>query len=215
MILPRLSRHGRFFAAFLAGLVAGGVALATGALSLAQTALIAADVFFLTYLAAMAIMVARMDHHTLRLHVEEADEGIGLIAALALLAVLVSGVAIFAALAGRQPGNWLVPTLALASVPLGWATLHMVMAFHYATLWYARRGSREDAGGLTFPATAAPGVWEFLYHSYVIGMTAQVADVDVTTPRMRRAVLAHSVVAFFYNTAILALAVNAAVSLSG
>lgn len=212
MKLPRWSRHARFWAAFVAGLLAG---LAGWALPLADRALVAANVFFLTYLMLMAFFVARMDHDRLRRHVEEADEGIWLIALLALAAVVGSVAAIFAALANLQSGDWVTPVLALISVPLGWATLHMVMAFHYATIWFSREGGRADAGGLEFPATKTPDVWEFVYHSYVIGMTAQVADVNVTSSRMRRAVLAHSVVAFFYNTGILALAVNAAVSFGG
>lgn len=214
MSLPRLSRHRRFFGAFVAGLAAGALTFAAGwPLSAGERGLVAANAFFLSYLVLMAALVARMDHHDLRRHVEDADEGIWLIALLALAAVAGSGAAILGALAGPSGGSAVLPALALASVPLGWATLHMVMAFHYATLWYARPGPGDPARGLTFPGTPSPGLWEFLYHSYVIGMTAQVADVDVTSSRMRRAVMAHSVTAFFYNTAILALAVNAAVSL--
>jgi uncharacterized membrane protein len=63
------------------------------------------------------------------------------------------------------------------------------------------RGHRQDAGGLEFPDTNEPTGWDFLYYSFVVGMTAQVSDVQVlTTP----------IVSFFYNTVILALAVNLA-----
>ena len=62
--------------------------------------------------------------------------------------------------------------------------------------------------------TTAPEPWDFLYFAFVIGMTAQTSDVTIATPRMRRVVLAHSVAAFFYNTVILALAVNAGVALA-
>jgi uncharacterized membrane protein len=102
--------------------------------------------------------------------------------------------------------------LAIASVLLGWLTLHTIAAFHYAHLYYAKAVSSrgQDAGGLEFPDTNEPTGWDFLYYSFVVGMTAQVSDVQVLATPMRRLTLAHSVVSFFYNTVILALAVNLA-----
>ena len=144
-----------------------------------------------------------------------ADEGIPLIVLLALAAVVLSLAAIFALLAGEgRPDPWDLP-LAIASVPLGWLTLHTIAAFHYAHLYYATEGEDvRDAGGLDFPGTREPGAWDFFYFSFVIGMTAQVSDVTVHAAGMRRLVLGHSIVAFFYNTVLLALAVNVAVTLA-
>ena len=103
----------------------------------------------------------------------------------------------------------------MASIPLGWLTLHTVASFHYANLFYALDAGGGEAGGLDFPGTPEPGPWDFLYFSFVIGMTAQVSDVAVRTTPLRRAALAHGVAAFFYNAVILALAVNAAISQAG
>ncbi len=97
--------------------------------------------------------------------------------------------------------------MALVSLPLGWATIHTLVAFHYAFLHYRTKGE-----GFAFPGKGAPDAWDFLYASFTIGMTAQVSDVEVTTRPLRRAVLVHGVASFFYNTGILALAVNAAVT---
>ena len=75
---------------------------------------------------------------------------------------------------------------------------------------------RQPVGGLSFPGgDTPPQGWDFLYFAIVIGMTAQTADVEVTTTRMRRLVIVHSVVAFFFNTIIVAAAVNLAVTLGG
>jgi uncharacterized membrane protein len=68
---------------------------------------------------------------------------------------------------------------------------------------------------LDFPETERPQGWVFLYFATVIGMTAQTADTGITTTQMRRIVLLHSIVAFFFNTVIVAAAVNLAVSLGG
>jgi uncharacterized membrane protein len=101
-------------------------------------------------------------------------------------------------------------------VPLGWFTLHTVAAFRYAHLYYTKRGGGGnepgDAGGLAFPETREPGTWDFLYYAFVVGMTAQVSDVQVLSTSMRRLTLAHSVTSFFFNTVLLALAVNIAAS---
>ena len=103
--------------------------------------------------------------------------------------------------------------LAVAGAPLGWMTLHTTAAFHYANLFYARDGGKIR-GGLLFPATEEPGVWDFLYYSFVVGMTAQVSDVQVLNTKMRRATLGHSVVSFFFNAAIIAMAVNVVVTIA-
>ena len=67
---------------------------------------------------------------------------------------------------------------------------------------------------LDFPGCAAPGPWDFLYFSFVVGMTAQVSDVQVKTSVMRRAVLGHGVISFFFNTVFIAMAENAAVAMA-
>ena len=73
-----------------------------------------------------------------------------------------------------------------------------------------RGASGHDAGGLDFPGTEEPDALDFLYYSLVVGMTAQVSDVQVRTSAMRRFTLAHGVVSFFFNTVLIALAVNVA-----
>jgi uncharacterized membrane protein len=87
------------------------------------------------------------------------------------------------------------------------------MALHYAHLFYSAPTLHDGpaTGGLQFPETQEPEPWDFLYYSFVIGMTAQVSDVQVCSVAMRRVTLAHGVVSFFFNTVILALAVNVAV----
>lgn len=199
-------RHGRFLTAFALGLGAGAAAWA---LSLAPVIalLAAADAFFLIYLLLTARIVGSTGPEDLRRHAEDEDEGLPLILLLAILAVGVSGVAIFLVLNGED-SSLAARLAALVSLPLGWATLHTLIAFHYAYLHYR---AEEQGAGLRFPGKEEPDAWDFLYASFTIGMTAQVSDVEVTTRPLRRAVLLHGVASFFYNTGILALAVNAAV----
>ena len=94
-------------------------------------------------------------------------------------------------------------------------SLHTVMAFHYASLHYFDDPEVEgDERDLAFPGGGDPGVWDFLYFSFVVGMTAQVSDVGVTTTAMRRAVMLHGMLSFFFNTVLIAMAVNAAVAMA-
>ena len=204
-----LGRHKRFLLAF-----AFGTALFAAAqwapLSLALRALLGVNAFFVIYLALMLRFAQTASVDDLRHHAEQADEGLGFILGLAILAVAVGLTAIVLVLTGPKVGVW-AQLLALAAAPLGWAMVHTLLGFHYAHLYY-RPDGKTARGGLTFPGSAPPGAWDFLYFSFGIGMTAQVSDVTTTTPALRRVVLVHALASFFYNTIILALAVNAAVT---
>lgn len=101
------------------------------------------------------------------------------------------------------------------AVLCSWFMTHTTFALHYARRYYqdvVRRTHVEAAGGLKFPNEGQPDYWDFVYYSFVIGMCFQVSDVSAVSRQMRRLTLAHSVLAFFFNTAVLALAVNVATS---
>lgn len=77
----------------------------------------------------------------------------------------------------------------------------------------AAEASSDTRGGLIFPDTTQPTYLDFAYFSYTIGVASQTADVSISSRDMRRIVLAHSVLAFFFNTTILALTINLAAGL--
>jgi uncharacterized membrane protein len=85
---------------------------------------------------------------------------------------------------------------------------HTIFALHYAHEFY----SQDGGGGLTFPGTAEPDYWDFVYFSFVIGMTSQVSDVAVSCQPIRRTATAHGILSFVFNAALLALTVNIAAS---
>lgn len=207
-------RHGRFLTGLILGAAAAVLArLIWPALSLGDLALIFANVSFAAYLVAALHMTRHLTPELLRRHSEIADEGAGIVAVLAIAVCAASLLAVFVTLGGIEKGEVWRPALALSAIPLGWIALHMQAGFHYAGLWY---GPGPASRGLDFPGgDTAPGIWDFLYFGFGIGMTAQTADVQITAPVLRRVVTAHAMLSFFYNTVLLALAVNAAVSLSG
>ena len=101
------------------------------------------------------------------------------------------------------------------TIVASWTLVHTVFALHYAHYFYGddqTRAGLQDRGGLAFPGGDEPDYWDFLYFSFVVGMTCQVSDVQVTSKAMRRLTLMHGVLSFFFNTVILALAVNVVAS---
>ncbi len=205
-----VKRHMRFLVAFVLGITIWVVASTTPGDS-AMTALMAVNGFFVTYLALMLWLSLTTTVKDLRRHAEADDEGSALILLIAMGAVLVSLTAIFLVL-NRPNGDLLQSCFALLAAPLGWALIHVLAAYRYAHLYY----SPDPDAGLMFPGdtTPNPGVVDFMYFAFTIGMTAQVSDVQVTNATIRRVVLFHGIGSFFYNTVILALAVNAGIALS-
>jgi uncharacterized membrane protein len=205
-------RHIRFYSALGCGLIAFGVA---ASLRHAYPLLVAGDVFYLVFLTLCVAMIAGQSAANLRLRAKSQDEGIAIVLLITLATMGYFCLAAFTALHERHGG----PTpLILAGIGalLGWFVLHTVMAFHYADIHYfddpACAGDGKD---LLFPGGGDPGPWDFLYYSFVVGMTAQVSDVQITTTVMRRATMLHGIVSFFFNTVLIAMAVNAAVAMAG
>lgn len=106
--------------------------------------------------------------------------------------------------------------LALATVVFSWSAMHTVFGLHYAHAFYGDSdefAQDRHAAGLEFPGERMPDYFDFAYFSFVIGMTCQVSDVQITSRRMRRLALVHGVLSFGFNTVILALLINTVSSL--
>jgi Protein of unknown function (DUF1345) len=95
--------------------------------------------------------------------------------------------------------------MAALGVVSAWGVLHTSYALHYAYLYYRSEGS---AGGLAFPGDESPSQRDFAYFAFTIGTSFAVSDVDVTDPAIRRAVLGHQILSFFYNASILATVIT-------
>jgi len=95
--------------------------------------------------------------------------------------------------------------MAAFGVISAWGVLHTSYTLHYAYLYYR---SEESAGGLAFPGEQSPDQLDFAYFAFTIGTSFAVSDVDVTDRAIRRAVLGHQILSFFFNTSILALVIN-------
>jgi uncharacterized membrane protein len=107
-------------------------------------------------------------------------------------------------LAPPEAPVWLRLALGLGAIIGAWMLLHVAFTLHYARLYYAAPDTTES---LEFRG-GPPDDADFAYFAFGIGMTFQVPDVNVANRQMRRVVLAHQLISFAYNTAILALVIN-------
>jgi uncharacterized membrane protein len=144
---------------------------------------------------------------------KQEDEGRILILGLITIAACLSVVAIGLILQDKGKENSLLffhLGLAIITIVSSWLLVHTIFAQHYAHIYYqAERTLAEcKADGLDFPGELEPDYWDFLYFSFVIGMTSQVSDIDVTSRQIRRLSLIHGVLSFFFNTTILAMTIN-------
>jgi uncharacterized membrane protein len=119
--------------------------------------------------------------------------------------------AVVALLAAAKKGSHvgLHATLSVIAVLTGWALVHTMFALRYAHFYYD--GGEEPgkpAGGLEFPSDDSPNYLDFAYFSFVIGMTFQVSDVQITSKNLRLMALVHGILSFCFNTVILALTIN-------
>ena len=98
----------------------------------------------------------------------------------------------------------------IPAMMLSWTMIHTTFTFHYANMYYddAEGDIKRHAEGLDFPNEKKPDYRDFAYFSFVIGMTFQVSDVEITSRKIRRTALLHGLISFALNTLVVALTIN-------
>jgi uncharacterized membrane protein len=223
--VSRLPRALQPFAArprLLAGLAVG---LAAGLLAnhwIARPytcALIGWDIGVIVFLGLAMHSMIDADHDRMRARARDHDEGRHFILLLAIFAAVASVAAITGELAtakGPDAGREVMRVaLSGGTIALSWAFVQFIFALHYAHAYY---GESDDADathrqGLDFPGDEPPDYWDFLHFALIIGATAQTADITIVSKELRRVSTVHSLIAFAFNTAILALMINLAAGL--
>lgn len=149
--------------------------------------------------------------------VKEQDTGRSLIFLFVVSAAFISLFAVIFLLQdipnGSKRGLTYHVLLAGAAVVCSWFLIHTLFTLRYAHLYYTDLAPDADAksnerGGLDFPNSTFPDYLDFAYFAFVLGMTFQVSDVQITSRSMRRLALLHGLLSFVYNTVIVALSIN-------
>jgi uncharacterized membrane protein len=207
----------RLFGAIAAALIAyAGLT----AFRFTSRSLIAWDVFAGTYMILATHLAATTGQAGLRKRAKRQDDGRVFVLWLTIGAACFSVAAIFQELAGLKdmPASLRAQHLgiAAATIVLSWMLIHMSFALHYAHDYFDadERTKSGYRGGLDFPGGEPPDYWDFIHFSYTIGVAAQTADIQILSKRMRRLVTLHAIIAFAFNTTMIALAVNIAASLA-
>ena len=185
-------------------------------LRLATRALIAWNVGAWGFLAATALMMAS-NNDDARSHAWAEDEGQAALMTTTVLAAVAALAAIFWELGPvKDMSGWpKAGHLALVTITVlsAWGFTHIMFALHYAGSYYFSSRDGGARGGLKFPECDDPGWTEFIYQAFVVGCAFATADVNVTSHEMRRLVIAQGIIAFVFNTAIVALTINIGASL--
>jgi uncharacterized membrane protein len=163
-----------------------------------------------------SVIIAMLLAAHMRERAKAEDEGQYIILGLCIIGAVMSLGAIVAELAvARQVEGVLRYRhigLTILTILSSWSFTQLIFALHYAYDYYASLDRGHD-GGLLFPGKDLPDYSDFLYFACVIGTSSQTADISLTSRKMRRTGLAHCVLAFFFNTTLLALSVNLAAGL--
>jgi uncharacterized membrane protein len=196
---------------------AAGVAVDAGLLGLTHirpsTGLILGwDVFCAVFLILAARMVAGQDPGAIAKRAATQDEGQHIILFLVIGAAVASLAAVAAELAVigklKDVVRVLHVGLAVTAVAGSWLVTQTIFALHYAHEYYARDAGGAPARGLAFPGEENPDYWDFLHFAIIIGAASQTADIAITDRSLRRLGTVHSLIAFVFNTLVIALTVT-------
>lgn len=138
-----------------------------------------------------------------------------------VLIVIITAVTVELPGARHEAGltHTLALALVLASLVIAWLFSNLIIALHYAHLYYRQ----HSEGGLNFPTPdgntvsepaagspeeSGPDYLDFVYFALTIGMAFATADISIPGRTFRRTAIIHAMIAFFYNLIVLAFTIN-------
>jgi uncharacterized membrane protein len=173
----------------------------------------------LTYLVLAFRVMSACPSHKIQTRAARQDDSAEVILVLILVAMFSSFAAIVGlighAKSATDEGKLLYAGLAAATIVVSWTVTQVAFTLHYAHEYYAPENASADGHPvLTFPGDNHPDYWDFFYFSTSFGAASQTSDVEINSKSMRRLTTLHAIVAFFFNTMVLALTINLAASLA-
>jgi uncharacterized membrane protein len=176
------------------------------------------DVYCFVVLLLNAISFQTMKADQIRVLAKRQDASRPVVFLLVVVACVTSLVAVMDLLSNKS--HWILgrkeeAIIYLLGVAGSWMLMHTIFTLRYAHTYYGDHPSDPDhpAGGLEIPGDTRPDYMDFAYFSFVIGMTFQVSDISITSPKIRQIALLHGLLSFLFNTVIVALTINEVVNL--
>jgi uncharacterized membrane protein len=214
-MLDAIAHHARAEARLIAAIIGGiGAWLMLAMFPISTRLLLAWNVAAWLYVGLALRTMAATAIGDIRQRSELEEEGRSAALVFSVGAAVAAMVAIGIELAGAKETQGveraLRTVLGVVTIIGSWLLVHFSFALYYAHEFHSESGGRTAgaSGGLEFPGERAPNYWDFLYFSLVVGTTMQTPDVEIVSRPMRRRVTVHSLIAFVFNTAVIALAVN-------
>ena len=203
-------------AAVFGAVVAIALHFTPGGVSWSTQSILSWDAGCLYFIIAMLLVLGPQKPEDMQRRAAQQDEGQGFILTLVLIAAVASIAAVAVELSIAKNLHGLAKTLriglAFATVATSWFLVQLIFAIHYAHEYHAPDVDDKVPGpivkGLHFPGDEPPDFWDFLHFAIVIGVASQTADIEFTSKTLRRIGTVHGVVAFTFNTVILALGIN-------
>jgi uncharacterized membrane protein len=175
------------------------------------------DCFSVCMMIISGVIFLSMRPRQIRLLAKREDAGRIVVFIIVLIATIGSLLGIMLLLGNK---NWLlgkgVETFVyITGVICSWFLLHTMFTYRYALLYYGDHPLDPDSHtvGLQIPNELWPDYLDFAYFAFVIGMTFQVSDIEISSRTIRRVALLHGILSFLFNTVIVALTVNVIVDL--
>jgi uncharacterized membrane protein len=206
----------RLFIAAVIALLVGIFLPVSAATHMVTRALIAWNSGAMLYVVLAATMMVRSSTQKMRYRAQLQDDGqlailiLCCMAAVASLAAMAFELVVAKDMRGLLKGAHIA--LAGFTVLTSWAFIQMMFALHYAHAYYAAACHGRPVG-LGFPNDDNPDYGDFFYFSAIIGTSGQTADVPFTSKLMRRIGSLHCILAYLFNTTVLAMLINIAASL--
>lgn len=177
------------------------------------------NVFGISYLIFNLILFSKSDVNQIQKQCAKEDVSSWILFAFVVSACMIGLMSVLSFMNNTstwQSGSIIGSILCISAVGFSWLMVHLAFAVRYAHLFYGDNNKQfsKHAKGLVFPEDDVPDYFDFAYFSIVIGMTFQVSDVVITSKGVRRLVLIHSIIAFIFNTVIIAMTVSQVIGMN-
>ena len=176
------------------------------------------DCFSLCMIIISVVIFSSMRPRQIRVLAKTEDSGRIVVFFIVLIATIGSLLGVMLLLGNKHA--WLLKKgietfIYISGVICSWVLLHTMFAYRYALLYYGDHPLDPDTHtvGLQIPNELWPDYLDFCYFSFVIGMTFQVSDIEISSRTIRRVALIHGMLSFLFNTVIVALTINVIVDL--
>jgi uncharacterized membrane protein len=178
------------------------------------------DVFSVCMIIISGVIFATMRPRQIRVLAKQEDSGRIVVFFIVLAAIIGSLMGVLLLLQNKDAwelSKGLETFIYITGVICSWMLLHVMFAYRYALLYYGDHPLDPDTHtvGLQIPNELWPDYLDFCYFSFVIGMTFQVSDIEISSRHIRRVALVHGMISFLFNTVIVALTINVVVDLKG